>query len=65
MSENEVLKTIRSLVKPARIYEILLVTLSDNEWAVSVALRDGPDRRFRFTRGRLWDEADIGDMRPA
>lgn len=56
---------IRKTVKPAYIYQMEIRTLSDSEWAASVAFKDGNDRRFRFTHGRLIDEATIGDARVA
>ncbi|MCC7500491.1 hypothetical protein IT396_01665 [Candidatus Nomurabacteria bacterium] len=54
---------IKKTVSPARIYEIQIVAISAAEWAANAALTDGNDRRFRFTRGQLFDEAMIGDAR--
>ena len=58
---------IREAVKPALIYELRYVALPNSEeWAASVALKDGSDRRFRFVPCKgLIDEATIGDARIA
>ncbi len=61
--ERACLKLIRKIVSPAQIYELQIVTASAAEWAARVTFKDGNDRRFRFTRGQLFDEASIGDAR--
>jgi hypothetical protein len=61
--EKERLKLVRGLMGPARIYELHFAVVSDTEWAASVATKDGQDRRFRYTKGKLFDEAHIGDAR--
>lgn len=61
--ERRRLKLICSLVRPAKIYEVAFATVSDTDWAASVALQSGADKRFRYTQGRLIDEATIGDAR--
>jgi hypothetical protein len=61
--ERKRLSLIRRTVRPACIYALDIVALSDSEWAASVAFKEGNDRRFRFTGGRLIDEASIGDAR--
>jgi len=53
----------RALGAGVKIYELVIVVVSEGEWAASAALVGGGDRRFRFTRGRLHDEACIGDAR--
>lgn len=57
------LRLIRDTVRPARIHELQFAVVSESEWAASVAIVGGQDRRFRFTGGRLFDEAAIGDAR--
>lgn len=54
---------IRQKISPAKIYELHIVAISAAEWVANAVLKDGNDRRFRFTRGQLFDEAAIGDMR--
>ena len=61
--ERARLKLIRKVLGPAKIYELRFVVVSATEWAVNVVFRGGSDRRFRFTRGELFDEACIGDAR--
>ena len=62
-AERARLRLIKKEVSPAKIYEISLAAISATEWAASVALTNGMDRRFRCTRGQLFDEAHIGDAR--
>ncbi|MSR70838.1 hypothetical protein EXS62_02250 [Candidatus Kaiserbacteria bacterium] len=54
---------IKKSVSPAKIYELVFAVVSETEWAASAALIGGGDRRFRFLRGQLLDEANIGDAR--
>ena len=62
--EREKLKLVKKHLGGASIYQMQFAELSENEWAVSVSTgKNARDRRFRFTRGQLFDEALIGDAR--
>lgn len=65
--ERRILNLIRTAILPDKIYEIYgLVALSRDEWAASIRVKgSAEDRRFRYTQGRLYDEATIGDARVA
>ena len=66
MSEEDKarLKIIRERIGKAKIYEFYVAVLSSTDWAATVSTgRDTPDQRFRFTRGKLFSEAAIGDAR--
>lgn len=63
IQERKRASLIRRTIKPDRIYELHFAELSDTEWAATVTNKDGRDRRFRYTHGKLIDEATIGDAR--
>lgn len=65
MSEAQRMRKVLKLLNPAAVLEIVVVTLSDTSWMATAAMKDGPDRRFRWQGNRLIDEATIGDARVA
>jgi len=57
------MRQIMRLLRPQAVYEITIVESSPDNWMASAVVKDGPDRRFRFQGGKLYDESKIGDMR--
>ena len=64
--EGAALKLARGILgRVEDVSEHYFVALASGEWAISFVIDGGNDRRFRYTRGNLHDEANIGDARVA
>lgn len=61
--EGAALKLVQGVLGPIDTSKRHFASLSSGEWMISIALEDTNDRRFRYTRGNLFDEATIGDAR--
>ena len=68
MNNRETARHMRGIVqslRPNPVDDVQIVEASPGNWMALAVMRDGPDRRFRFQGGRLYDESIVGDVRIA
>lgn len=59
------MRRIVAMLRPETVSEIAIVEASETSWMAQAVMSSGPDKRFRFVSGHLYDEATIGDARVA